>query len=130
MTRFACLPVCIVAAMAVAGAAQAHPKLLSSMPADKASVAATSHIELHFSEPLEAKFSGADLVMTGMMINGRMTNMPKKVGALAAAADPGDAKTLVLTAKAPLAPGSYRLDWHAVSTDTHRTQGALTFSVQ
>ena len=130
MARSAFLPIVLIAAMAVASAAQAHPHLLSSTPADKASVAPTAQIVLHFSEPLEIPFSGGDLVMTGMMMNGQMMNMPMKVGALAAAADPADPKTLVLTAKATLAPGGYRLDWHAVSTDTHRTQGAVTFTIQ
>jgi copper resistance protein C len=131
MARSASLPIAgLVAALAIAGAAQAHPHLLSSTPADQATAAPTAQIELHFSEPLEPKFSGADLVMTGMMMNGQMTNMPMKMGALAAATDPTDPKTLVLTAKATLAPGGYRLDWHAVSTDTHRTQGALSFIVK
>jgi methionine-rich copper-binding protein CopC len=130
MARFAYLPLAVVATLAIAGAAQAHPRLLSSTPADKASVPPTARIELHFSEPLEAKFSGGDLAITSMLMNGQMTNMSMKVGALAVAADPADPKTLVLTAKTALAPGGYRLDWHAVSTDTHRTQGALTFTVQ
>ncbi len=130
MARSIYFPIAIIAASAIAGAVQAHALLLSSTPADKATVAPTSHIVLHFSEPLVAKFSGADLLMIGMMMNGQMTNMPMKIGALASAADPADPKTLILTAKGPLAPGGYRLDWHAVAADTHRTQGAFTFTVQ
>lgn len=30
----------------------------------------------------------------------------------------------------PLAPGKYRVVWHAVSTDDHRTQGAYVFTVK
>jgi methionine-rich copper-binding protein CopC len=30
----------------------------------------------------------------------------------------------------PLAPGTYRVAWHAVSLDDHRTQGAYTFTVR
>ena len=38
-------------------------------------------------------------------------------------------KTLVLTPARPLVRGSYRLDWHVVSTDTHRVKGSYTFRV-
>ena len=30
----------------------------------------------------------------------------------------------------PLPPGSYRVTWHAVSVDTHRTEGAYSFRVK
>jgi methionine-rich copper-binding protein CopC len=29
-----------------------------------------------------------------------------------------------------LAPGTYRVAWHVVSVDTHRTEGAYTFAVK
>jgi methionine-rich copper-binding protein CopC len=45
--------------------AQAHPKLLSSIPAEGADGPAPGKIELHFSESLVTQFSGAKLVMTG-----------------------------------------------------------------
>src|SRR3546814_10106663 len=48
----------------ISGLAQAHPKLLSSTPAEGAEGAAPAKIELHFSENLMTKFSGAKLVMT------------------------------------------------------------------
>ena len=30
----------------------------------------------------------------------------------------------------PLRPGRYRVIWHAVSVDTHRTEGAYSFTVE
>jgi methionine-rich copper-binding protein CopC len=30
----------------------------------------------------------------------------------------------------PLGAGIYKVDWRAVSTDTHKTQGNFTFSVE
>jgi methionine-rich copper-binding protein CopC len=30
----------------------------------------------------------------------------------------------------PLAPGTYKVTWHAVSVDTHRTQGSYEFTVK
>lgn len=106
--------------------ALAHPKLLSSNPAANASVAAPSRITLTFSEGLMPKLSGADVVMTGMpgMPNHRMA-----VTGVAASTDP-DGKTLVLTLARPLPKGSYQVAWHVVSTDTHRIQGNLAFTVK
>jgi methionine-rich copper-binding protein CopC len=129
MIRPRLLTFAAAALLPLAGAAQAHPHLLSSTPAEGASTAPTNRIELHFSEPLVLRFTGADLTQTSMMMNGRMTNMQMRVGALTTALAPNDPKTLVLTAHANLSPGAYRLQWHAVSTDTHRVTGALTFTV-
>lgn len=112
-----------------AAPALAHPKLLSSTPAAKATVAPTAKIELHFSEPLAAKFSGADLTETSMMMNGQMMAHNMKIGGLAATLDPADHKTLILSLKKPLAPGVYKVSWHAVSTDTHKLTGVYTFTV-
>ncbi|HEY2662148.1 MAG TPA: copper resistance protein CopC [Caulobacteraceae bacterium] len=44
--------------------------------------------------------------------------------------DLADAKVLVGTVKAPLMAGVYRVQWRAVSRDTHRTTGAFTFKVR
>ena len=37
---------------------------------------------------------------------------------------------LVLTLAKPLMAGSYQVAWHVVSTDTHRIQGNLAFTVK
>ncbi|NNM77787.1 copper homeostasis periplasmic binding protein CopC [Sphingomonas sp. ID1715] len=115
-------------ALFVAGtAAQAHPKLVSATPAANATVSRTAKIELHFSEKLVGQFSGVDLVMTDMP--GMKMNGPMKMNGVAVAVGP-DGKTLVATLKAPLPAGSYKLDWHAVSADTHRVNGSYTFQVK
>jgi methionine-rich copper-binding protein CopC len=36
---------------------------------------------------------------------------------------------MVLTLPA-LAPGHYQVSWHAVSVDTHRTEGTFSFDIQ
>ena len=118
----------IASALTVAGtAAQAHPKLVSATPAANATVARTAKIELHFSEALVSQFSGVDLVMTDMP--GMKMNSPMKMNGVAVAVGP-DGKTLVATLKTPLPAGSYKLDWHAVSADTHRINGSYTFQVK
>jgi methionine-rich copper-binding protein CopC len=119
-----------IAAFAFAGAANAHAKLLSSTPVAKAMVAVPAEVVLRFSEPLIGKFSGASLSMTSMVMDGKMMEMPMDMGAMTAALDPTDSKVLVLKPKTRWMVGGYKLDWHAVSTDSHRVTGTLTFTVK
>lgn len=117
-------------AIGLVGVASAHPKLLSSTPKANTTVTAPSGVVMRFSEPLVAKFSGASLSMTSMMMDGKMMEMPMDMGAMTAALDPSDSKVLVLKPKSRLMVGGYKLDWHAVSTDTHRVTGTLTFTIK
>lgn len=110
----------------LATAALAHPKLVSSTPADKSEGAAPAKVELHFSETLMPQFSGANLVMTGMP--GMADHAPMKVGAKVSGGD--DGKTMIITPTQPLPAGSYRVDWRAVSSDTHNVNGTVTFQVK
>jgi methionine-rich copper-binding protein CopC len=115
----------IAVSMFLATAAQAHPKLVSSTPDANAEVAAPAKIELKFSEALVAQFSGAKLLMTGMP---GMTHAPMPVNAnISPGADP---QTMVITPAKPLTTGTYRVDWRAVSGDTHPMTGSVTFSVK
>jgi hypothetical protein len=108
-------------------AAVAHPRLLASNPAANAIVSKPSKIELRFSEKLVRQFSSVDLAMTGMP--GMARHNPMKVGGLATSVA-ADGKTLVVKLKQPLAAGTYKVDWHAVSTDTHRISGTYSFQVK
>lgn len=110
----------------LATAALAHPKLVSSTPTDKAEVAAPAKVELHFSESLMPQFSGANLVMTGMP--GMADHAPMKVAAKVSGGE--DGKTMTITPTQPLPAGSYRVDWRAVSSDTHNVNGTVTFQVK
>lgn len=51
------LPTAVVL-LGLAGAAQAHPKLVSASPAPNAMVAKPANVTLRFSEKLMPKFSG------------------------------------------------------------------------
>lgn len=110
----------------LASAAVAHPKLVSSTPADNAEVAAPAKIELHFSETLMPQFSGANLLMTGMP--GMADHAPMKVETKVSRGE--DDKTMVITPVQPLPAGTYRVDWRAVSADTHNVKGAFSFQVK
>lgn len=116
----------VAAALIVPASAIAHPKLVSATPAPNAVVAPPVKLELAFSETLVAKFSGVDLTMTDMP--GMKMASPMKMPVAVALAS--DGKTMVVTLARPLPRGAYKLDWHAVSTDTHREQGSFTFKVK
>ncbi|KAA8740836.1 copper homeostasis periplasmic binding protein CopC [Pseudomonas koreensis] len=105
--------------------AQAHPKLLSSTPAEGADGAAPDKIELHFSESLLTQFSGAKLVMTEMP---GMAHSPMPMKARVSAGS--DPKSMLVTPLTPLPAGTYKVEWRAVSSDTHPITGNVTFKVQ
>jgi len=110
----ALLIVAIVAGLS--SPAAAHAFLERASPAPGANLrAGPAKIELHFSEPLEPAFSGVTVV----------DDSGHDVTAGAASAD-GAEMDVVLR---PLAPGRYRVSWHAVSVDTHRTEGKYNFLV-
>lgn len=98
----------------------AHAKLVRSTPAANAAVAAPKQIVLAFSEKMHPKLSGAELTMP------QMNNMA--VAARTAVAQ--DGLTLVVTPTKPLMAGAYQVTWHAVTSDSHRMQGKLTFTVR
>ncbi|GAA0794709.1 MULTISPECIES: copper homeostasis periplasmic binding protein CopC [Cupriavidus] len=124
--RFTLRATLAAAAVLASSAAFAHPKLVSSTPADKAEVSAPQKIELKFSENLATQFSGANLVMPGMP--GMANHAPMKVAAKVSGSD--DPKTMVITPAQSLAPGSYRVEWRAVSSDTHPITGNIAFTVK
>ena len=101
--------------------ALAHPKLMSSLPAENATVAAgPSELRLTFNEKLESSMSGVDV----------KDQAGKKIETGKAATDPADLKLLVIPLSAPLRDGMYKVDWHAVAADTHRIKGSYTFTVK
>ncbi len=116
----------LIAGLALPGTAFAHPKLLSATPADKATVSGVSQATLKFSEKLVGPVSGVDLLSTGKP---GAPQAPSKVSGVKTALG-ADGKTLVATFPKALVPGSYKLDWHVVSTDTHRVTGSYAFTVR
>jgi len=127
MSRIRSACICIFAAAAVfaSSTAFAHPKLVASIPKGNAVGAAPARITLSFSEALMPKLSGAELTMTRMP---GMEMPPMKIAIKVAPT--ADAKSLVLTPMKPLTTGTYRVDWHVVSRDTHAVKGVLTFTVK
>jgi methionine-rich copper-binding protein CopC len=98
--------------------AQAHPQLVSATPAANETVAAPKTITLHFSEKLEAKFSGLELTKD----DGGKVEVVSSVPV-------GDRKAVTGVVTGQLAPGTYMVMWHAVSADGHRIKGNFNFIV-
>lgn len=116
----------VIAGVLVGTAAQAHPELVQTTPAANATTASPAKIELRFSERLVPEFSGADLFMVDMP--GMKMDQPSKEAATTALG--ADGITLTVTPTKPLAAGSYRVDYHVVSTDTHKMTGTFSFRVK
>lgn len=128
MSRFRlALTAPLLAALAFAGSAQAHTKLVSSSPAANATIGKTGRIVLTFNERVFAKFTGVKLAMTSMP--GMANHQPMPITGFTSAMSP-DGKTLSLTMRRALAPGTYQLNWFAAGADTHRMTGTLSFTVR
>jgi methionine-rich copper-binding protein CopC len=104
---------------ALAGTAAAHAMLEHANPPVGSTVAAApSALTLRFTQQLEPAFSGVTVTDAA----GRRVDLGNAV------VPPGHAEELQVRLK-PLAAGRYTVRWHAVSVDTHRTEGNFTFTV-
>ncbi|AZC50100.1 copper homeostasis periplasmic binding protein CopC [Pseudomonas chlororaphis] len=101
-----------------ASSAFAHAHLQSQVPAADSTVSAPSELRLVFSEGVEATFTKVSLSKDGAA-----------VAVKALATEGADKKTLIVTPAAPLAAGAYKVEWHAVSVDTHTSEGSYSFKV-
>ncbi len=103
-----------------AGAALAHAQLDKAVPAVGGTVASPPEIRLKFTEGVEPRFSGIALSSEG----------GAAVPLGAPSVDPADDSVLIAKVPKTLPPGVYTVTWHAVSVDTHKTQGSFTFTVK
>ena len=117
-------PIIVLAASAVlvlSGtiAAFAHAHLVKATPAAGGTVpAAPSEVTLRFSEKLEPKFSSVVV----------RDSAGKQVDKGDAAVDKAD-RMVIRVLLPPLEPGVYKVEWKAVSADTHKINGDFTFKV-
>jgi len=111
----------LLAGVVVTPLAQAHAHLESALPANQ-SVVETSpqQLGLSFSEGVEPSFSGVTLKDAA----GKVITTGK------ATVDGVDNKKLFIPLSSPLASGKYRVEWHVVSVDGHKTQGHYEFNVK
>ncbi|HQR90192.1 MAG TPA: copper resistance protein CopC, partial [Caulobacter sp.] len=73
-----------------------------------------------FNEKLTPAFSKFELVMP------TMNNMAVAVKTSVSK----DGLTITGTPQAPLMPGVYKINWHAASSDGHKMDGAVDFTVK
>ncbi len=100
--------------------ASAHALLRHALPAVGATVkAAPDELLLTFSEAVEPAFSSVAVT----------DPHGQRVDTDSIHTDPSDGTHLLVGVR-KLAPGTYKVVWHATSVDTHKTQGAYQFTVQ
>jgi copper resistance protein C len=119
MTRHIPATIAFAAAALLSGAALAHAFLDHAVPAVGATVAqAPAEVTIWFTQRLEPAFAGC-----------AVTNAAgQRVDTGQVAVDAKDPQELHVPLK-PLAPGEYKVSWHVVSVDTHRTTGDFSFTV-
>ena len=110
------------AAVVLSGAvsALAHAHLVRATPAVGGTVQTPpSEVTLRFNEKLEAAFSSVVVRdQTGKQVD-------KGDGAV----DKSDRTLMRVPLQQPLAPGVYKVEWKAMSADTHKIDGNFTFKV-
>jgi methionine-rich copper-binding protein CopC len=121
MSRFTrTLTSAAIATLAIAGQAFAHAHLESSVPADQAVVkTAPTELDLTFSEELNPKF-------TGITVTGPDQKAVKTGEAMLM----DDDQMLMVPVSDTLAPGTYTVEWHALSADGHKSKGKYSFTIK
>jgi methionine-rich copper-binding protein CopC len=115
MRTFIVLVSLLLTALGTTGA-QAHARLDHASPAVGSAVpTAPQEVTLWFTQNLEAVFSTIEVFdMSGARVDEGKPNIS------------GNTMRVALR---PLVPGTYRVHWHALSVDTHTTEGTFTFQV-
>jgi methionine-rich copper-binding protein CopC len=104
---------------ALAPSAFAHAYLRRAVPAVGSTVpAAPAVVVCDFTEALEPSFSRLEVFDAA----------GKRVDAGDMRLAPGDARQMII-GLGKVGPGTYTVIWHAVSVDTHRTEGRFSFIV-
>ncbi|WP_121390932.1 copper resistance CopC family protein [Actinokineospora cianjurensis] len=116
----AALAVALVATVSLAGPALAHNQLVSSTPADKASVGTgPSSVELTFDQPVQAGENLNTIVVVGPDGKGQWQSGKAAVRS-----------NVVSVAMRPLGPaGDYRVGYRILSADGHSVSGEIKFTL-
>lgn len=106
--------------------ALAHARVVASSPAQGSTVASPRRVTLTFSEALLPPTAATSIVMTAMPgaeNHGEMAIRNFTTGWS------NNNKTMTLTLRQPLRPGSYDVRWQAAAADGHRMKGSVSFTV-
>jgi methionine-rich copper-binding protein CopC len=120
MSKKTRIAVVTIAAMSLTlGIAQAHPEFQSAEPSAGKSSAPPKQIRVLFNESIIPQFSGIEL----------KDQAGKAIATGKATTDPTNKKLMIVPLKDQLTPGDYKVEWHAVSDDTHKVKGSYSFGV-
>ncbi|HEX3365127.1 copper homeostasis periplasmic binding protein CopC [Phenylobacterium sp.] len=108
-----------VAALALAGQASAHARLITGSPKNGATVAAPKALTLHYSEELVPAASSVKVAGPGgaAVATGPMALDKTK-------------RVVTVPFTGSLAAGAYRVKWHMKTEDGHETDGDFGFTVK
>ncbi len=81
---------------------------------------APSELHLSFSEGVNSTFTGVKVTGPDHAV---VATEKAKLG-------PDGDTALVVPLTGPLSAGSYKVDWHALATDGHKTEGSYTFTIK
>jgi methionine-rich copper-binding protein CopC len=105
----------------VAGAASAHPHIISAAPAQDASVTPPPKaVRIKFNEAPNATFSAIVV----------KDSAGKAVKTGKTAIDKTDKTVLTADIGQSLPPGAYTVEWKAAGSDTHKVSGSYKFTVR
>ncbi|MDL2410361.1 copper homeostasis periplasmic binding protein CopC [Rhizobium calliandrae] len=107
-------------ALGFAGQALAYAQLKSAISADKSTIKSSpGELDLTFTEGLNLKFSGIKVTgpdKASIKLDDPMLKQSDTV--------------LMVPLSGMLGAGTYTVEWHALSTDGHKTNGSYTFTVK
>lgn len=109
-----------IAALAIAGQAAAHARLITGSPKAGATVVAPKELRLQYSESLVPDASSVTVTGPG----GAAVATGKLV------LDAKDKRTVHVPFTATPAPGAYKVSWTMKTTDGHVTDGSFGFTVR
>ncbi len=107
--------------------ANAHATVVSSTPAQGATVSRPRVVTLNFSDALPPNTVAAAIVMTAMP--GVKNHGEMVIRNFTSAWSNGN-RTLTLTLRQPLQSGTYEVRWQATGSDAHRMTGMVDFTVR
>jgi methionine-rich copper-binding protein CopC len=118
--RNAIIAAAAVAALAAAGPAAAHARLIQASPKNGATVAPPKQLRLTYSESIVPAGSKVSVA----------TAKGVAVASGPIALDPKNKRVVLAPFTGPLAPGAYKVTWHMKTEDGHETDGDFGFTVK
>jgi len=118
--RKAITSLAVVAALALAGQAAAHARLIVGSPKAGSTVAAPQQLKLQYSESIVPGASSVKVTGPG---GAAVASGPLML-------DAKNKRIVLVPIVGKAAPGAYKVAWHMKTEDGHETDGAFAFTVK